>query len=184
MDYNLFNYINSLAGKWFFLDGLAIFFAKYIIYYLIAGAIFVVFLIKTKKEKIRYFFLVGTSVVLSRLFITEAIRLIWYRPRPFIDHQVNLLIEHSASGSFPSGHIAFLFALSIAIYLFGKKICSTDSRKILSNIGIVFFVLSFLVGLARVFVGFHYPLDIFGGIIVGFFSAWIIFLGFSRRFGS
>jgi len=184
MDYNLFNFINSLVGKWLCLDSLAIFFAKYLIYYLVVGAIFVFFLVKTKKEKIRYLFLAGASVILSRLFITEAIRLIWYRPRPFVNHQVNLLIEHSASGSFPSGHIAFLFALSAAIYLFGKKICSQDSRKILSNISIVFFVLSFLVGLSRIFVGLHYPLDIFGGIVVGFFSTWIIFLGFSRRFVS
>jgi len=148
-----------------------------------AGAIFVFFLIKTKKEKIRYLLLAGASVILSRLFITEVIRLIWYRPRPFVSHQVNLLMEHSASGSFPSGHIAFLFALSAAVYLFGKKLYSLDNRKLLSNIGIIFFVLSFLVGLARIFVGLHYPLDIFGGIIVGFFSAWIIFLIFGRRFG-
>ena len=107
MDYDLFNYINGLVGKWLCLDGLAIFFAKYLIYYLMAGAIFVFFLIKTKKEKIRYLLLAGASVILSRLFITEVIRLIWYRPRPFVSHQVNLLMEHSASGSFPSGHIAF-----------------------------------------------------------------------------
>jgi len=166
MDYNLFLKMNNLVNKWINLDSLAIFFAKYFIYYLIAGAIFFVFLIKTKKEKIRYIFLAGVSIIFSRLMITELIRLVWYRPRPFISHQVNLLVEHSASGSFPSGHSVFLFTLAMAIFFFNKKI------------GIIFFALSFLVGLARVFIGFHYPLDIFGGFIIGVFSAWLVFISF------
>ena len=96
--------------------------------------------------------------------ITELIRFIWHRPRPFVAHQVNQLIEHSASGSFPSGHIAFLFALAMTVYFFNIKI------------GWIFLCLSFLVGLARVFVGIHYPLDILGGIIVGITS--VIFIRF------
>jgi undecaprenyl-diphosphatase len=75
---------------------------------------------------------------------------------------VNQVIEHSASGSFPSGHIAFLFALAIAVYFFNKKW------------GLVFFILSLLVGLARIFVGIHYPLDILGGIVIGIVSAIVV----------
>lgn len=162
MDYSLFNYINNFAGKWLCLDSIAIFFAQYFIYYIIAGAVVVFYLIEIKKEQIRYLFLAGASIVLSRLMITELIRLIWHRPRPFIGHQVNQLIEHSASGSFPSGHIAFLFALATAVYFFNKKF------------GIAFFIISFLVGLARVFVGIHYPLDIFWGIVIGVLSAVLL----------
>ncbi len=162
MDYSLFAYINTFAGKWLWLDSVAIFFANYFVYYLVAGAVVVFFLIKNKKEKIRYLFLIGASVILSRLIITELIRLIWHRSRPFVDHQVNQLIEHSASGSFPSGHIAFLFALSAAIYFFNKKI------------GWIFLSLSFLVGLARIFVGIHFPLDVGAGIVVGVLSVIVV----------
>jgi undecaprenyl-diphosphatase len=167
MDYNLFFLINNIAGKWICLDSLAIFFAKYFIYYLVAGATILFFLIKDKKEKIKYLILTLLSVILSRLIITEIIRLFWYCPRPFVAHAVNLLIEHNASASFPSGHIAFLFALATAIYFFNKKF------------GIAFLGISFLVGLARVFVGVHYPLDILGGIVMGIFSA--IFIKFLFR---
>jgi undecaprenyl-diphosphatase len=158
MDYALFNYINSFAGKWIWLDSLAIFFAKYLVYFLVAGAIAFFFFIKDKKQRIRYLFLAGASVILSRLVITELIRLIWHRSRPFVEHQVNQLLEHSTSGAFPSGHVAFLFALSTAIYFSNKKI------------GWLFFALSFLIGLARIFIGVHYPLDILAGIAVGVFS--------------
>ncbi len=160
MDYNLFVYINNFVGHWAWLDSLAIFFAKYLIYFLVAATGLFFFIIK--KNKIRYLFLTGLSVILSRLVITELIRLFWHRPRPFIDHQVNLLIGHSASGSFPSGHAAFLFALSTAVFFFNKKL------------GIVFLIASFFIGLARVFIGVHYPFDILGGMVVGVLSAMLV----------
>lgn len=157
----MFTCLNNLAGKWICLDGLAIFFAQYFVYFLVAGAILFFFLIK-KQERIRYLFLAGFSIILSRLVITELIRLVWHRSRPFIAHQVNLLIEHSASASFPSGHVAFLFALATAVYFFDKKI------------GIIFLIISLFIGLARIFVGIHYPLDVLGGIVVGIFSAILV----------
>lgn len=169
MDYNLFLLVNNFAGKWICLDSLATFFAKYFIYFLVAGAIILFFSIKDKKEKIKYLILTLSSVILSRLIITEIIRLFWYRPRPFVAHAVNSLIEHSASASFPSGHIAFLFALATAIYFFNKKF------------GIAFLIASFLIGLARIFVGVHWPLDILGGIIIGIFSAVIVKLIMKRQ---
>jgi len=136
----------------------------------VAGAVAAFLLLRSRREKIGYLILGATSVILSRLIITEAIRWIWHRPRPFVDQQVNQLIEHSASGSFPSGHIAFLFALSAAIYFFNKKI------------GWLFFGLSFLIGLSRIFVGIHYPLDILGGIVVGILSAVLLKNFINTRF--
>lgn len=161
MDYLLFTYINKFVGKCLYIDALAIFFADYLVYFLIAGAALIYFLIK-KERRFRYVLIIGSSVILSRLAITELIRLIWHRSRPFVDYQVNQVIEHSASGSFPSGHVAFLFALAVAVYFFNKKW------------GIVFLILSLLVGLARVFVGIHYPLDILGGIVIGIVSAVVV----------
>lgn len=161
MDYLLFTYINKFVGKCLCIDALAVFFADYLVYFLLAGAALIYFLIK-KKERFRYVLVIGSSVILSRLAITELIRLIWHRSRPFVDYQVNQIIEHSVSGSFPSGHVAFLFALAMAVYFFNKKW------------GIVFLILGLLVGLARVFVGIHYPLDILGGMVVGILSAIIV----------
>lgn len=161
MDYLLFTYINKFAGKCLYVDALAVFFADYLVYFLITGAALIYFLVK-REARFHYVLVVGLSVILSRLAITELIRLIWHRSRPFIDHQVNQIIEHSASGSFPSGHVAFLFALAMAVYFFHK------------NWGIVFLILGLLVGLARVFVGIHYPLDIGAGIVVGILSAIIV----------
>lgn len=144
------------------MDSLMIFCAKYLVYLIVAGAVVVFFLIKNKKERICYLFFVGASIFLSRIVFTELIRLIWHRPRPFLINHVTLLIEHSTSGSFPSGHTTFLFALSAAVYCFNKKF------------GIAAFIASFIVGISRIFVGVHWPLDILGGIIVGVLSVIIV----------
>jgi undecaprenyl-diphosphatase len=57
--------------------------------------------------------------------------------------------------SFPSAHATFFFALSIIVYKENK------------TSGIVFLILSSIMGMARVAAGVHYPFDILGGAIMG-----------------
>ncbi|HEB01420.1 MAG TPA: phosphatase PAP2 family protein [Candidatus Portnoybacteria bacterium] len=159
LDFYLFEQINNLAGQWIWLDWLGIFLAEYLGYVL--GIILLAFLFFKKKN----FWLVGlafASAILARLVLTNLIRWFIYRPRPFIADQVNLLMSHKDVSSFPSGHTAFFFALSVSIFFFNKKA------------GSIFLVASLFIGLARVFVGIHYPLDILAGAVVGVFSAWLI----------
>ncbi len=160
MDFYIFQQINQLAGKWPALDKLAVFFAEYFGYFLI----FFLLLFLVKKFK-RYWSMplkAFGAAVLARFVIIDIIRWIWERPRPFVENQVNLLLPHELSASFPSGHAAVFFAISTIVYAYNKKA------------GILFFVASFLISIARIFVGVHWPLDILGGLIVGMFSGWLI----------
>lgn len=177
MDFYLFNFLNQFAGQWIWLDALVIFLAKYLGYILIAFFLFWLlwkFLFKpTERKKTARLFLGAVfSVILSRLIMTELIRFFYYRPRPFISHQVNQLLDYSSSGSFPSGHAAFFFALSAAIYFYNKGLCPRP--KFWWGAGWIFFPASFLISLARIFAGLHYPLDILGGLAIGVFSGWLI----------
>lgn len=174
MDYFLFNFFNQLAGQWLWLDVVAIFLAKYLSYVLVFGFLLwllwkFIFQKSERKKTVQLFFWAVFSVILSRLIITELIRFFYYRPRPFISEQIYQLLEHFPTGSFPSGHAAFFFALSAVIYFYNKKA------------GLVFFMASFFIVLSRIFVGLHYPLDILGGIIIGIFSAWAIGGLFKKR---
>jgi undecaprenyl-diphosphatase len=161
MDTYFFNLINGQAFKCFYLDIAGIVFAKYFEYFLLfCLALFLIFNFK-KYWKIISGALFGA--VLSRFVIVEFIRWLWHRPRPFIAlGKMNLLFKYSDEASFPSGHAAFYFALSTFIYFYNKKA------------GILFFIGSFLICLARVFVGIHWPSDILAGAIVGMLSAWLI----------
>lgn len=156
MDYFLFQQINNLAGRFIFLDVLGIFLAEYLSYILVA----LVFLIFWRKWKI--IFQSFSATILAKFGIAELIRWFWFRPRPFVENDVNLLLDKINRASFPSDHAAFFFALSFIVYFHNKKA------------GLVFFVASFLISMSRVFCGIHWPSDILVGALVGIFSGWLI----------
>jgi len=160
MDLYLFNLINQFAGKWICLDALGIFFAKYFEYVLLLSLL--LFLAVGFRKYWKMIIQAFISAVLARLVIVSFIRLLWSRSRPFIENNVNLLIDYPVKPSFPSGHAAFYFALSTIIFLYNKKI------------GILFFIASFLICLTRIFVGIHWPSDILAGAIIGILSALLI----------
>ena len=159
MDLYLFRLINQFALQWSWLDNVAVFLAEYF-QYIVVAFLFVFLFVKFRKY-IEMVVLTIISAVFSRFIVVEVIRWFWARPRPFINNNVNLLITHNEV-SFPSGHAAFFFGIATIVYLYNKKI------------GIFFFVFAFLISLARVFCGIHWPLDILAGAIVGILSGLLI----------
>jgi undecaprenyl-diphosphatase len=159
-DYLIFQKINNLAGQCSWFDKLMIFLAEYLIYVLLVGGL--VYLFFSYQRQWKKLIPVILAIILSRGIITEIIRFFYYRPRPFLTHQVISLVSHDISGSFPSGHMTFIFPLIYFVALANKKM------------GWGFLVLGVLMGLARIYVGVHYPLDIIFGILIGVLSAWLI----------
>lgn len=162
-DQKIFAAIHDLAGKSRLLDFFGIFFAEYLGYLLVAAAIFLVWISFSgwKKRFYHYSFLI-LAVIFSRGILAEAIRIIYYRPRPFTALNFKPLVEQLDKGAFPSGHAAFYFALAGAVFLINKKW------------GQYFLAAATLMGVARVFAGVHWPLDIVGGAAAGFLSVWAI----------
>jgi undecaprenyl-diphosphatase len=160
LDFQIFQVINNLANKNIYLDWLGIFAAKYLIFIIVAVVLGLAILKKDRIYKLmafNAFVAAGWAWVINNL-----IGLIYFRPRPFVNHEVLKLIQKSAlEKSFPSDHVAISFAIAFAIYFYNKKL------------GIIFLILALIVGLGRIFVGVHYPLDILGGIIVGLLSAFL-----------
>lgn len=79
----------------------------------------------------------------------------YYDPRPFVTHNVKPLITHSSDNGFPSEHTLFTFTFATVIWLYRRRL------------GWLALTLSLLVGLSRIAVHVHSPIDIVGGIIFG-----------------
>jgi len=160
MEYLIFEKINSFVGKSACFDSLAIFCAEYLGYVLIF--ILALFLLKNFKKYWPVMLKALGTAVFARFVIAELIRFLWERPRPFIENNVNLLIEHPASSSFPSGHAIFYFAFSTLVYFYNKKL------------GTLFLIATTLIALSRVYAGLHWPSDVLAGAVIGIFSAWLV----------
>ena len=85
-----------------------------------------------------------------------------FRPRPFENHQVNLIFYKATDSSFPSNALAVLFAISIAILIMNRRY------------GIISIIFSVIYGISRIYVGVHYPLDIISALILGIIAAGIV----------
>ena len=159
LDFLIFQSFNRVAGKMPFLDSLAIFFAQYAGYLILL--LLLVFLLRNFKKYKKPTILSLSAAFISRFVVVELIRYLYFRPRPFVVGSVNLLIPHNPTASFPSGHASFYFALSSVIYFFNKKL------------GILFFIISALIGVSRIYCGLHWPLDILVGAMVGVLVGWL-----------
>lgn len=156
IDLYIFNLINSLAFKWYWLDFTGFVIAKYSEYVL--AIVLVLFLAVNFKKYWRMILEAIVVAIFTRFVLAEIIRWLWFRPRPFVTNNVNLLIDYNTKeASFPSGHASFYFALSTIVYFYNKEI------------GIIFYIASLFIVLARVFVGIHWPSDILAGAILGIF---------------
>lgn len=162
-DVKIFFALNNLAGVSRLSDFFILFFADYLTYVLVVLFFISLLLMKfSQQKKLIILYTAAISTVISRGIITTAIRFFYHHPRPFDIYSVHQLIPESGY-SFPSGHATFFFALAMMIYLYHK------------GWGYVFFLLSILVGIARVAAGVHYPSDIIGGACIGILTSYIIF---------
>lgn len=172
----LFRKINGLVGQNYWLDQFMVFSAEWLAYFLIlllVTPLLLTFFIRSERISswVRYALLEWSyykemlvislvSAFVSRFIFVTIIRYFYHNPRPFMAlENVNSLISHEATSSFPSGHASFYFALATGVYLYNKKL------------GYIYLGLAVLMGVARVFAGVHWPLDILAGAILGMVTA-------------
>lgn len=159
MNYWLFSLINDMANQSIVLDALMIVISKvvpYIYIFILAGLYMQGF--RTRNFKLR-----GESFATGVLFVicllgSFILGSMFYENRPFVDHNVVLIVNHAADASFPSDHAVGTMALACGILFYRW------------NLGTWMVYGSILVGISRVFVGNHYPGDILGAFIL----VWIL----------
>ena len=161
LNISAFNYINSFTNHSIFLDKLGIFFAKYLVYIFVLIIIIMWFTNKKNKNITLYTFYATTLGLIINYLIT----LFYFHPRPFMINLGTQLINHSIGTSLPSDHTTVL--LSIAFMLIYFK----NTKKL----GITLSIFGLLGGIARIFCGIHFPLDIIASIVVSLIATYIVY---------
>ena len=157
MDFTLFKLINGLTGN-AAADAIGRFLAVDIAYVLV-GLVALTVLVPWRRcrSERRTGAVVATSAAAAALALNQPLGHLIDRVRPYVEHpaQVHLLIARSRNPSFPSDHATGAFALAFGIWLYDRAI------------GTVLLVLAAAMGIARVFVGTHYPSDVVAGALMG-----------------
>jgi len=161
LNQSLFVWIHNFSGRWAVLDYFAIFCAEWLPYILFAAFLLLVAYQLGSRRKLYLFAEGALAVILSRGIITTTIQFFYYHPRPFEVYGFAPLIAESGS-SFPSGHAAWFFALAMAVWFANRKW------------GWWFFAAATLIGIARIYAGVHWPLDIIGGAVIGVASGCFV----------
>lgn len=157
----LFGLIFQFSHRSFLLDDLAVFLAQYLPYILVLVFLVLVFSNKDWRMRVLIFADAAIAIILARGILTEFIRFFYHHPRPFEVLNFAPLIGESGY-SFPSGHASWFFALAMIIFYFNRKL------------GWWYFAFAVANGLARIFAGVHWPLDVIAGALVGIGSGVLI----------
>lgn len=166
LDYTVFTWINGLAGK----NGLAdvamkTFCNDHLVPFTLGFLVIVMALHGANRRQdkdnlaatVRLFLSIAVSTVVLQIIVSLV-----HRPRPFVDHQVNVLFYYPTDWSFPSNP-------ATATFTFFFSAVFSDRR-----FGWWFLPPAALMSFSRIYCGVHYPGDVLGGILVAAASAYLV----------
>ena len=118
------------------------------------------------------------TVTLSDQISSSVLKKWIERPRPCNEpallHQVRLLLNHCSGGySFTSSHATNHFAISMFLFM--------TMRAFLGKWIWLFFAWSASICYGQIYVGVHYPLDVFCGALLGLGIGWLTGTAFLRQ---
>ncbi len=162
LNQRIFEFFFGLSRVNFILDAALVFLAKFLPYFLVLGFLVLIFYKSSSRRRLIFYIEAALSLILGSGLLVQFFRFFYSHPRPFEEMGFMPLIAGPESSSFPSNHAAILFALSLLVFYLNRRV------------GLWFFILSLLNGLARIAVGVHWPLDILGGTLVGVLAAYLV----------
>lgn len=154
----LFFLIFNLSRQSQVLDNLMIFVTNYLIYLTILFILILAIFGKTKEKRAFLIFALGLPIA---VLIIKIIHLFFFEARPFITYQLDPLIKEITDASFPSRH-ATVISLIAFTYTYFK-----------SKWSLVLLIFMIWIGISRIYVGVHYPLDVLGSFVVGIISLYL-----------
>ena len=137
-------------------------------------------LMNYKKTGWWWFIFAASTVILTDFISSTIIKENVWRLRPCNDPEyanwINILVGYRPrSSSFTSSHAANHFGMAIFFY--------TTFRKNFDQWPLLFFIWAFGISYAQVYVGVHYPLDIFCGALIGILIGYLSGRSFKRNYG-
>lgn len=162
MDYQLADALNDLSGHNWLADDVMVFAARDLIFVLFVAAGLALLPVARRRD---WAALVRVAATLGVAFcLGVAAAHVYAEPRPFSAHaDIHRLVTHAPGQSFPSDHATAAFAVALAVLFFVSQ-----------RWGWWLVAGAAVVGVARVYVGVHYPGDIAGSLAVALLAVSLV----------
>lgn len=169
MNYTIFNFFFSLAYYPFIAQS-AVFISNILIYIVIFLAF--VFIFVQYKNKFTTLmkdgFIFGGAGALAWV-VSKILKALFQVPRPFVTGHFTPLVAESGF-SLPSSHATVFAALSVVAFSINR------------TFGWIVSIATLFIGISRMVVGVHYPLDVLLGFIIGgLIGRFFIYIGKHKR---
>lgn len=160
MNERIFRAINQCAGYSRILDFIMMTISRKARFIFVFVLVFLWFRNDFYKKMTLY---TGVTVSVTYL-LSMAIKLFYFKRRPFLNHVVHLLppVPSKKDSSVPSKHTALAFAIAASVLVYHRIL------------GMSLWLLSIFVGFSRVWMGQHYPSDIISSAILGNGTAFVV----------
>ncbi|MXY22825.1 MAG: phosphatase PAP2 family protein [Dehalococcoidia bacterium] len=166
-DETLFLWINGLVGAMPIVDGAAQIAASDYLAPAVLAFTLIALWFGERDAEVRLRQQVGVFVALSSMGLSGlavfVLNMFYFRPRPFVDLDVNLLFYQPTDSSFPANSAAAAFGIAFGIWGVNRKL------------GWFAVVVAGVYGLARVYAGVHYPMDIVAGAAIAAVVTYAVF---------
>lgn len=161
MNKSLFEFLYSFAHKSTVLDTVVSFLASN--YALIISVALLVYLFE-HKDKLKGVSDLIVVIITAGTAWTAAtyLKLFFHTLRPFEVFPSVVTLVSQNGFAFPSGHAAFFMAIATSLWFYHKRLA------------IFFGISAILIGISRVIAGIHFPIDILGGLALGFILGMIM----------
>ncbi|MDY6794821.1 MAG: phosphatase PAP2 family protein [Actinomycetota bacterium] len=166
LDYTVFTGINGLTGRNQLADAVMKTFCNdHLIPFTLGFMVIILALHGRNRVKdrdnlsavVRLLIAIAVSTVVMQLIVSFV-----HRPRPFVDHEVNLLFYRPTDWSFPSNPATVTFTFFFSVFLSDRRF------------GLWFLPPAVLMSFARIYCGVHYPGDVLAGILLAVASAYLV----------
>ncbi|MFH2012922.1 MAG: phosphatase PAP2 family protein [Pseudomonadota bacterium] len=169
LDRSIFFAINNGLSSQLF-DGIMIIFSLfgsgYILAILIGAGLYIF-----DRGNLKRNYIIGIIAVLAGGVLVHILKEVVARPRPLEDMadlilankvHINIVLEPLRHSSFPSGDTQTAFGAAMFLaYTYRKYVT-------------VLFLVAFITGISRIYVGVHYPSDVVVGAVIGILASFLV----------